>query len=198
MSGSKWSVGDTVWAHTGSEASFEKGVIERIDGHKGMIAVKLKGSMIDVKEGDVHRMNTAVQDGLPDNTYLRELNEATLLHNVRTRYNDPKDDGGCYSVTGHILIAVNPFRKLTVYEESNVRGTRLPACTRACTPDTQSSMWTLRAAIAAHGGAWKICARQLAAGAEAVLHLGMVIPALTCGRAPRHRLGRRRLGQLGA
>ena len=66
-------------------------------------------------------MSAAVQDGLPDNTYLRELNEATLLHTVRTRYNDEKDDGGCYSVTGHILIAVNPFRKLKIYEDSNVR-----------------------------------------------------------------------------
>ena len=75
-------------------------------------------------------MNAAVQDGLPDNTYLRELNEATLLHNVRTRYDDPKDDGGCYSVTGHILIAVNPFRKLSIYEDSNVRRPRATGARR--------------------------------------------------------------------
>ena len=66
------------------------------------------------------KTNLDSQDGLPDNTYLRELNEATLLHNVRTRYNS-KDDGGIYSCTGHILIAVNPFRSLSVYEDSNVR-----------------------------------------------------------------------------
>jgi myosin heavy subunit len=114
-----YKVGEQVWAHTGSEACFELGKVERLDGHKGTIAIRFKTTSADVKEADVHKVNAAAQDGLPDNTYLRELNEATLLHNVRTRYNDQKDDGGCYSVTGHILIAVNPFRKLNIYEESN-------------------------------------------------------------------------------
>ena len=118
---SKFSLSEQVWAHCGSEACFQRGTIERFDPHKGTINVRLlRGSHIDVKEADVHKVNAEKQDGLPDNTYLRELNEATLLHNVRHRYSS-KDDGGCYSVTGHILIAVNPFRKLTVYDEPNHR-----------------------------------------------------------------------------
>ena len=92
----------------------------------------MRDGTVDVKEEDVHKVNAAAQDGLPDNTYLRELNEATLLHNVRVRYNDEKNDGGCYSVTGHILIAVNPFRKLTIYEDSNVR-----AAPARCATDRQ-------------------------------------------------------------
>lgn len=124
------SVGEKVWAHTGSEQTFELGVVERIDGHKSTIAVKIGKNVHDIKEADVHKVNAAAQDGLPDNTYLRELNEATLLHNIRTRYNNPKDEGGCYSVTGHILIAVNPFRNLNCYEESNVRSCL--AATTAC------------------------------------------------------------------
>ena len=122
----EFKAGETVWAHTGSEASFEKGTVESLHPNRGLISVRLKGSVVDVKQEDVHKVNATSQDGVPDNTYLRELNEATLLHNVRTRYNDQKDDGGCYSVTGHILIAVNPFRKLTIYEESNVRAARSP------------------------------------------------------------------------
>ena len=93
---------------------------------------------MELPEDKVHHMNSKSQDGVPDNTYLRELNEATLLHNVRTWYNDKKDDGGCYSVTGHILIAVNPFRPLKIYEESNVSTllprSRWPAASRPALP----------------------------------------------------------------
>ena len=126
--------GMEVWAHTGTEASFERGKVERVGqaGGKHIVSVRLRAGTVDVKEEDVHKVNAAAQDGLPDNTYLRELNEATLLHNVRVRYNDEKNDGGCYSVTGHILIAVNPFRKLTIYEDSNVR-----AAPARCATDRQ-------------------------------------------------------------
>jgi len=114
----RFSVGELVWAHTGTDACFQKGTVERLDAHKGSINVRLAKGSVDIKDTDVHKTNAEVQDGLPDNTYLRELNEATLLHNVHTRYND-EDDGGCYSVTGHILIAVNPFRPLSIYETAN-------------------------------------------------------------------------------
>jgi len=36
------------------------------------------------------------------------------------RYNS-KSDGGVYTVTGHILIAVNPFRDLTIYNEKTIK-----------------------------------------------------------------------------
>lgn len=116
----KFTVGETVWAHAGGDVCFQKGKIERFDTHKGTVNIRLAAGPVDIKEADVHKTNAEKQDGLPDNTYLRELNEATLLHNLKYRYNS-KDDGGCYSVTGHILIAINPFRKLNVYTENNVR-----------------------------------------------------------------------------
>ena len=98
-------------------------------GGSRLVSVKLKGGrQLDLKEELVLPANAEVQDGKADMTELRNLNEATLLHNVRTRYNDDKDDGGCYSVTGHILIAVNPFRKLNIYEESNVRARARSGC----------------------------------------------------------------------
>jgi hypothetical protein len=132
MASKVFAIGETVWAHTGSEHSFEKGVVERLDGHKNTITIKIGKNSVDIKESDVHKTNADKQDGLPDNTYLRELNEATLLHNVRTRYNDKRDDGGCYSCTGHILIAVNPFRSLNIYEESNVRTRRIGHFVSCC------------------------------------------------------------------
>ena len=87
-----------------------------------MVHVKLaNGKMVEAREDTVHLANNANQDGVADNTELRQLNEATLLHNIRVRY--AKDEGGCYTVTGHILIAVNPFKQLGIYDEKQVLST---------------------------------------------------------------------------
>ena len=108
-----------MWAWTGPDAAFERGKVDRIESHKGVVHVKLaNGKMVEAREDTVHLANNANQDGVADNTELRQLNEATLLHNIRVRY--AKDEGGCYTVTGHILIAVNPFKQLGIYDEKQV------------------------------------------------------------------------------
>ena len=111
--------GSAVWAWTGPDAAFERGKVDRIEAHKGVVHVKLaNGKMVEAREDTVHLANNANQDGVADNTELRQLNEATLLHNIRVRY--AKEEGGCYTVTGHILIAVNPFKQLGIYDEKQV------------------------------------------------------------------------------
>ena len=111
-----------VWAWTSQDAAFERGKVDRIEAHKGVVHVKLaNGKMVEAKDDSVHLANNANQDGVADNTELRQLNEATLLHNIRVRY--AKDEGGCYTVTGHILIAVNPFKQLGIYDEKQVPST---------------------------------------------------------------------------
>ena len=108
-----------------SENVYERGTIERLESHKAaagsrLVSVKLKGGrQLDLKEELVLPANAEVQDGKADMTELRNLNEATLLHNMRVRY--AKDDGGVYTSTGHILIAINPFRDLSIYGEKKVR-----------------------------------------------------------------------------
>tara|TARA_B110000196_G_C20956470_1_gene571825 strand:+ start:35 stop:475 length:441 start_codon:yes stop_codon:yes gene_type:complete len=114
--------GSEAWAWTGQDAAFERGNVDRIETHKGVVHVKLaNGKMVEAKDDSVHLANNANQDGVADNTELRQLNEATLLHNIRVRY--AKDEGGCYTVTGHILIAVNPFKQLGIYDEKQVLST---------------------------------------------------------------------------
>ena len=128
--------GAPVWAWTGSDAAFERGVVDKVESHKAVVHVKLSnGKLIEVKDDSVHLANAESQDGLADNTELRQLNEATLLHNMRVRY--AKDDGGCYTVTGHILIAINPFRNLKIYDEKQVPR----SCTR---PDGRGAPHALR------------------------------------------------------
>jgi myosin-6 len=113
--------GSDVWAWTGFDTAFERGKVDRIEAHKGVIHVKLDkgGKMFECKDDTVHLANHQNQDGVADNTELRQLNEATLLHNIRSRYT--KDEAGCYTVTGHILIAVNPFKQLTIYDEKQIK-----------------------------------------------------------------------------
>ena len=108
-----------VWAWTGQDTGFERGKVDRVEAHKGVVHVSLtNGKMVEAKDDTVHLANNPNQDGVADNTELRQLNEATLLHNIRVRY--AKDEGGCYTVTGHILIAVNPFKQLSIYDEKQV------------------------------------------------------------------------------
>lgn len=123
--GSRFALNETVWAWLAAQQTFERATIERHESHKGVMTVKLKsGSVVDLKDDLVHKTNLAAQDAVPDNTIMRELNEATLLHNVRSRYELRDDDGGVYSFTGHILIAVNPFRELNIYTEAHVRASQ--------------------------------------------------------------------------
>ena len=118
----KFSPGEKVWAWVSGNQTFEVSTIERHEAHKSLCMVKLKsGTSVELKDDLVHKMNDPKQDASPDNTFMRELNEATLLHNVRARYALQNDDGGVYSYTGHILIAVNPFRELNVYTEKQAR-----------------------------------------------------------------------------
>ena len=127
----KFSPGEQVWSWVSGNQTFEISTVERYEAHKSLCAVKLKsGVSVELKEELVHKVNLAKQDAVSDNTFMRELNEATLLHNVRCRYGLQDDDGGCYSYTGHILIAVNPFRELNIYTEKQVPHSRRapPAC----------------------------------------------------------------------
>ena len=48
--------GEEVWAHTGSEASFEKGSVVSLIPNKSLVQVKLKGAVFEIKESDVHKV----------------------------------------------------------------------------------------------------------------------------------------------
>ena len=84
-----------------------------------IVRVKLLGDgvVIEVAREDVFAANP---DGLtcPDNTMLIHLSEATLLANVRGRYVKRE----IYTLTGQILLAMNPFEALPIYCESIMAG----------------------------------------------------------------------------
>ena len=72
--------------------------------------MKLKdGKELTVRSTDVSMANP-VGATAPDNTMLIHLSEATLLDNVKLRYFNKE----IYTLTGSILLAMNPFEPAVV------------------------------------------------------------------------------------
>ena len=69
--------GSEVWVWTGQDAAFERGKVERLEAHKGVVHVTLAGGKaVEAKDCNVHLTNNTNQDGVADNTELRQHNEA--------------------------------------------------------------------------------------------------------------------------
>jgi len=74
----------------------------------GAIVKEQQGTIAKVVTGKVVMAPT-----VPDCCQLTELTEATVLTNIERRYMDNK----MYTFTGNILLAVNPYERLPIYEE---------------------------------------------------------------------------------
>lgn len=59
-------------------------------------------------EGNLQRRQDLGNNGVDDMTQLEDLHEASLLWNLRIRY----DAGQIYTFAGSILIAVNPYKMI--------------------------------------------------------------------------------------
>jgi myosin V len=70
--------------------------------------VQLLGQAISVPSRDLAPANPAILDGVTDLTSLTYLNEPSILHGLRQRYQSDQ----IYTQAGPVLIAINPFRKV--------------------------------------------------------------------------------------
>jgi len=64
-----------------------------------------------IKKSAASDRNPVKFDGVEDMAELGYLNEATVLHNLRVRYNQDR----IYTYSGLFLVAVNPFKRFPIY-----------------------------------------------------------------------------------
>ena len=105
--------GSSVWVRGGpKEEVFSPAVVQSYERGKGyMVRMSLAGESGErlVRPADVSLANDVASAA--DSCALIHINEATILHNLRARY----EDQSIYSYVGAILIAVNPFQSLPIY-----------------------------------------------------------------------------------
>ncbi|OZJ04569.1 hypothetical protein BZG36_02720 [Bifiguratus adelaidae] len=75
------------------------------------------GKVRTVNANDTQKMNPPKFDKMEDMAELSILNEASVTHNLRMRY----QDNLIYTYSGLFLVALNPYRKLPIYSDSVVQ-----------------------------------------------------------------------------
>ncbi|XP_059508649.1 myosin-7-like [Stegostoma tigrinum] len=78
----------------------------------GKVTVETKnGKTITIKEDDIQQMNPPKFDMIEDMAMLTNLNEASVLYNLRRRYSNWM----IYTYSGLFCVTVNPYKWLPVY-----------------------------------------------------------------------------------
>ena len=114
-SNAAWRVDDRAWCHD-DEAGFVLCTVTSATADK--VSVRdAQGRDGELKPDELYPVNPASQDGSRDNTELMYLQEPHMLHNLAHRY--ARD--AIYTYTAHILIACNPFKRLPLYGEKQMR-----------------------------------------------------------------------------
>ncbi|XP_062897019.1 myosin-7-like [Mobula hypostoma] len=97
------------WVPDEKEAYLEAEILER-NGPKVTVETK-GGKTLTIKEDDIQQMNPPKFDMIEDMAMLTNLNEASVLHNLRRRYSSWM----IYTYSGLFCVTVNPYKWLPVY-----------------------------------------------------------------------------------
>ncbi|XP_033630505.1 myosin heavy chain, striated muscle-like [Asterias rubens] len=76
----------------------------------------LTGKQITMKKDDTQQVNPPKFEKVEDMAGLTFLNEASVLHNLRSRY----FSGLIYTYSGLFCVAINPYRRLPIYTDKVV------------------------------------------------------------------------------
>ncbi|GAA5943506.1 hypothetical protein JCM10213_005510 [Rhodosporidiobolus nylandii] len=108
----EWNSKRWVWVPDAGDG-YVAGWVVKEDQEKGVSTVALSSGeeMREVETTLLTRVNPPTFDGAEDIADLTYLNEASVVHNLRLRY----QRGEIYTYSGLFLVAVNPYRSLPIY-----------------------------------------------------------------------------------
>merc|ERR1719259_1195779 len=107
--------GDLVWFDPGLGYVLPGEVVEYHRGGRVVTVQAVIGGNTQVftltELTSLRRRQDLGSDGVSDMVTISDLNEASLLWNLKTRY----DRGQIYTYTGSILVSVNPYKMFDLY-----------------------------------------------------------------------------------
>lgn len=119
-------VGDRVWLPHDDHA-WLSGRVMKLDAIFAYIDTDV--GQIKVKAAEANKLEQCgshIDDAVENLVDLDELSEGAILHHARKRYNTQK----IYTLVGAILVAVNPFERLDIYGENDIKLASNPAISK--------------------------------------------------------------------
>ncbi|KAL4335923.1 hypothetical protein GQ457_07G014070 [Hibiscus cannabinus] len=110
-----------VWCRL-SNGVWGSGTIRSTSGEESVVTLS-NGNVVEVSTSELLPANPGILEGENDLIQLSYLNEPSLLHNFKHRYSQDM----IYSKAGPVLIAVNPFKDVQIYEKDFVTSYRQKA-----------------------------------------------------------------------
>ncbi|XP_076810963.1 unconventional myosin-X-like isoform X2 [Clavelina lepadiformis] len=114
-------VGARVWLINGSEDDWLPAVVDQCDGvevvYRTDYGEERRMWISEIDAGVVRLMNDTLSEGMDDMAKMAELNQASILCNLNTRYGK----NSIYTYIGSILISLNPYKRLhDLYSEETL------------------------------------------------------------------------------
>ncbi|XP_050392436.1 myosin heavy chain, striated muscle isoform X1 [Patella vulgata] len=94
--------------------SFLAGEIQSTEGEKVTVKITKTNETKTFKKDDLQQMNPPKFEKIEDMANLTYLNEASVLYNLKARY----EAGFIYTYSGLFCVAINPYRRLPIYTMS--------------------------------------------------------------------------------
>jgi myosin heavy subunit len=119
-------VGDRVWIKH-EEHAWLSGRITKLD--PSFATLDTEAGQIKMKTAEAHKLEPCgshIDDAVDNLVDLDELSEGAILHHTRKRYKQQT----IYTNVGAILVAVNPFERLNIYGENDIKQASNPTVSR--------------------------------------------------------------------